>query len=154
MTLLFLHCIRLSWHLSWACAISTVQSGDMNLIILEVVSWPIVVTYGETKHVHFKEIKEREWILRDGTVDKLYESIWRPWCPEELHTLVHFPPVSKISLIKLGRKPGWSFYLILIVAKFTLLYTLSFGAKHVCPPYWIWRKCVEWICSWVILICI
>ena len=23
--------------------------------------------YGETKHVHFKEMKEREWILGDGT---------------------------------------------------------------------------------------
>ena len=27
-------------HLSWACAIGTVQSGDMNLIILKVVSLP------------------------------------------------------------------------------------------------------------------
>ena len=32
-----------------------------------------VVTYGETKLVHFEEMKEREWILGDGTVDELYE---------------------------------------------------------------------------------
>ena len=32
-----------------------------------------VVTYGETKPVHFEEMKECEWILGDGTVDKLYE---------------------------------------------------------------------------------
>ena len=32
-----------------------------------------VVTYCETKPVHFEEIKKREWILRDGTVDELYE---------------------------------------------------------------------------------
>ena len=32
-----------------------------------------VVTYGETKPVHFEEMKEREWSLGDGTVDELYE---------------------------------------------------------------------------------
>ena len=32
-----------------------------------------VVTYGETKPVHFEEMKEREWILGDSTVDDLYE---------------------------------------------------------------------------------
>ena len=32
-----------------------------------------VVTYGETKPVHFEEMKEREWILGDGTADELYE---------------------------------------------------------------------------------
>ena len=32
-----------------------------------------VVTYGETKPVHFEELREREWILRDGAVDELYE---------------------------------------------------------------------------------
>ena len=54
--------------LSWACVISTAQSGDMNLVILKVV-----VTYGETRPVHFEEMKEREYILGDGTVDELYE---------------------------------------------------------------------------------
>ena len=28
-----------------------------------------VVTYGETKPVHFEEMKEREWILGDGPVE-------------------------------------------------------------------------------------
>ena len=32
-----------------------------------------VVTYGQTRPVHFEEMKERERILGDGTVDKLYE---------------------------------------------------------------------------------
>ena len=32
-----------------------------------------VVTYGETKPVHFEQMKECEWILGDGTVDELYE---------------------------------------------------------------------------------
>ena len=41
----------------------------MNLIILECG----VVTYGETKPVHFEKMKEHEWILGDGTVDELYE---------------------------------------------------------------------------------
>ena len=29
-----------------------------------------VVTYGETKPVHFEVMKEREWILGDGPVDE------------------------------------------------------------------------------------
>ena len=33
------------------------------------------VTYGETKPIHFKETKEREWILGDDTVDKLYKNV-------------------------------------------------------------------------------
>ena len=32
-----------------------------------------IVTYDETKPVHFEKMKEREWILGDGTVDRLYE---------------------------------------------------------------------------------
>ena len=32
-----------------------------------------VVAYGKTKAVHFEEMKERGWILGDGTVDVLYE---------------------------------------------------------------------------------
>ena len=32
-----------------------------------------VVTYGETKPVHFEKMKEHEWILGDSTVDELYE---------------------------------------------------------------------------------
>ena len=32
-----------------------------------------VVTYGETKPVNFEEMKGREWILGDDTVDELYE---------------------------------------------------------------------------------
>ena len=32
-----------------------------------------VVTYGHIKPVHFEEMKEREWILGDDTVDELYE---------------------------------------------------------------------------------
>ena len=32
-----------------------------------------VVTYGEAKPIHFEEMKEREWILGDSTVDELYE---------------------------------------------------------------------------------
>ena len=31
------------------------------------------MTYGETKPVYFEKMKEREWILGDDTVDKLYE---------------------------------------------------------------------------------
>ena len=31
------------------------------------------MTYGETKPFHFEEMKEREWILGDDTVDELYE---------------------------------------------------------------------------------
>ena len=32
-----------------------------------------VVTYSETKRVHYEEMREHEWILGDGTVDELYE---------------------------------------------------------------------------------
>ena len=32
-----------------------------------------VVTCGETKPVHFEEMKEREWVLGDCTVGELYE---------------------------------------------------------------------------------
>ena len=31
------------------------------------------MTYGETKPVHFEELKERECILGDDTVDELHE---------------------------------------------------------------------------------
>ena len=43
----------------WRCEFNHTKSG--------------VVTYGKTKPVHFEEMKEREWILGDGTVDELYE---------------------------------------------------------------------------------
>ena len=45
----------------------------MNLIILKVVSSPGVVTFGETKPIHCKSMKEREWAFCDDTVEKLYE---------------------------------------------------------------------------------
>ena len=45
-----------------------------------------VVTYSETKPIDFEEMKEHEWILRDGTVDELYE--FYIWCPEELHWFI------------------------------------------------------------------
>ena len=46
-----------------------------------------VVIYGETKPVYFEEMKEREWVLGDGTVDELYE-YKKPWCAEELHWFI------------------------------------------------------------------
>ena len=42
-----------------------------------------VVTYGETKPVHFEEMKEREWILGDDAIGELYE-YKNLGCPEEL----------------------------------------------------------------------
>ena len=39
----------------------------MNLITLKVIF------NGETKLVQLEKMKEREWILGDGTVDELYE---------------------------------------------------------------------------------
>ena len=91
-----------------------------------------VVTYGETKPVHFEEMKEREWILRDGTVDELHEY-------KSLGVLKNyngsFSSNAEDNIDKSWKKAGMIFHLILIVAKLTLLYTSSFGAKHVCPPY-------------------
>ena len=43
----------------WQCEFNHTKSG--------------VVTYGETKPVHFEETKKREWTLGDSTVDELYE---------------------------------------------------------------------------------
>ena len=65
-----------------------------------------VMTYGETKLVHSEEMKEREWILGDDTVDELYEYKNLGVLKNYIVTLVHFLPMSKITLIKLGRKPG------------------------------------------------
>ena len=43
-----------------------------------------VVTFGETKSVHCKSMKEREWALGDDTVDELYEyknlSVLKNYC--------------------------------------------------------------------------
>ena len=41
----------------------------MNLIILKVES----VTFGETKLLHSKLMKEREWMVGDDIVNELYE---------------------------------------------------------------------------------
>ena len=62
------------------------------------------ITYGETKPVHFEEMKERKWILGDGIVDKLYEY-------KTLGVLKNYigsfsSNVKDITLIKLRRKPG------------------------------------------------
>ena len=62
-----------------------------------------VVTYGETKPFHFEEMKEREWILGDHTVDELYEYKHLGVLKNSMGS---FPPMSKITLVKLGRKPG------------------------------------------------
>ena len=62
-----------------------------------------VVTYGETKPVHFEEMKERGWILGDGTVDELYEY-------KNLGVLKNyigsFSSNVEDNIDKLGRKPG------------------------------------------------
>ena len=62
-----------------------------------------VVTYGKTMPVYFEEMKKREWILGDDTFDELYEYKILVSCRT---TLAHFLPMSRITLIKLGRKPG------------------------------------------------
>ena len=44
---------------TWRCEFSHSKSG--------------VVTFGETKPIHCKSMKEREWALGDDTVEELYE---------------------------------------------------------------------------------
>ena len=91
-----------------------------------------VVTYGEAKPVHFEEIKKREWILGDGTVDELYEY-------KNLGVLKNyigsFSSSVEDNIDKTRKKAGMIFSSNRIVAESTLSYTSSFGAKHVCPPY-------------------
>ena len=55
--------MRYKYSTNWWYELNHTKSG--------VVTY--VVTYGETKPVHFEEMKERELILGDGTVDELYE---------------------------------------------------------------------------------
>ena len=61
------------------------------------------MTYGETRPVHFEEMKEREWILGYDTADELYEY-------KNLGVLKNyigsFSSESKITSIKLRRKRG------------------------------------------------
>ena len=91
-----------------------------------------IVTYGETKPVHFEEMKEREWILGDGTVDELYEY-------KNLGVLKNyigsFSSIVEDNIDKTRKKAGIIFSSNFDRRKVNPLYTSSFGAKHVCPPY-------------------
>ena len=64
-----------------------------------------VVTFGETKPAHFEEMKEREWILGDGTVDELYEhknlSVLKNYASVNSKRQHHPPP---------GKPPGFCTY--------------------------------------------
>ena len=88
-----------------------------------------VVTYGETKPVHFKEMKEREWILGD----ELYEY-------KNLGVLKNyigsFSSNVEDNINKTRKKVGMIFSSNFDHRKVNpFIYTSSFGAKHVCPPY-------------------
>ena len=91
-----------------------------------------VVTYGETKPVHFEEMKERERILGDGTVDELYEY-------ENLGVLKNyigsFSSNVEDNIGKTRKKAGMIFSSNFDRRKVNPLYILYFGAKHVFPPY-------------------
>ena len=80
-------------------------------------------------------MKEREWILGDRTVDELYEY-------KNLGVLKNyigsFSSNVEDNIDKTRKKAKLTLLytsFIYIVAKLTLLYESSFGAKHVCPPY-------------------
>ena len=62
-----------------------------------------VVSYGETKPVHFEEMKERKRILGDSTVDELYE--YKNFGVLKNY-IGSFSSNVEITLIKVGRKPG------------------------------------------------
>ena len=83
-----------------------------------------VVTYGETKPVHSEEMKEREWILGDGTVNELYEY-------KNLGVLKNYIASFSSNIDKTRKKAGMIFSSNFDHRK----YTSSFGAKQVCPPY-------------------
>ena len=88
-----------------------------------------VVTYGETKPVHFEEMKEREWILGDGTVDELYEY-------KNLGVLKNyigsFSSSVEDNIDKTRKKAGMIFS-----SNFDrrLLYTSSLEPNMPAPPY-------------------
>ena len=51
--------LQLRYSLKWRYEFNNSKSG--------------VVTFGETKAVHYQSMKTREWILGGNTVDELYE---------------------------------------------------------------------------------
>ena len=75
-----------------------------------------MVNYGETKLVHFEEMQEREWFLKDQIVDELYEYKTLGVLKNSIGS---FSSIVTDNVNKLGRKPGLSFHLILIAAKLT-----------------------------------
>ena len=74
---------------------------------------------------------EREWSFGNNTVDKHFEH-------KNLRVLKNcmgsFSSSVKDNIDKTRKKARMIFHLILIVAKLTLSYRSSFGAKPVCPP--------------------
>ena len=82
--------------------------GDTNLIIQRVV------TFGETKPIHSRLMKEREWTLGDTKVDELYEY-------KSLGVLKNYAGSFTSNILdnieKTCKKAGMIFPLISIVAK-------------------------------------
>ena len=91
-----------------------------------------VVTYGETKPAHFEEMKEREWILGDGTVDELYA--YKNFGVLKNY-IGSFSSNVEDNIDKTRKKAGKIFSSNFDRRRVNPSYTSSFGAKHVCPPY-------------------
>ena len=91
-----------------------------------------VVTYGETKPVHFEEMKEREWILEDGTVDELYEY-------KNLGVLKNyigsFSSNVEDNIDKTRKKAGMIFSSNFDRHRVNPFIYIKFWSKHVCPTY-------------------
>ena len=90
------------------------------------------VAYGETKPVHFEEMKECEWILGDGTVDELYEY-------KNLGVLKNyigsFSSDVEDNIDKTRKKAGMIFSSDFDRCKVNPFIYIKFGDMHVCPPY-------------------
>ena len=87
-----------------------------------------VVTFGETKPLHSKSMKESEWMLGDAIVNELYEH-------KNLGVLKHyvnsFASNVKKTIEKARKKAGMLSLLTLSVVKQTHSFMSNFGGKHV-----------------------
>ena len=92
-----------------------------------------VVTFGETKPLHSKLMKEHEWVLGDAVVNELREY-------KNLGVLKNyvnsFPSNVEDSIEKAPKKAGMLFLLTLIVVKQIHSFISNFGGKHIYFNYY------------------
>ena len=99
-----------------------------------------VVTFGETKLLHSKSMKEHEWMNGDAIVNELYE--YRN--PGVLkHYVNSFASNAEDNIKKAPKKAGMIFSSDFNRHKQSHSFISNFGGKHVYLPYYLVLNCLH-----------